>query len=442
MFVSVDDLGRIKPILVDYVKKSSKSIELQWDPIIKALRLSFDPYLELNREKSSHYFLQVAAIDTAELVLRSENARALMIYLQNALGEKIFRKDQSDSFSEVIQEFNTFYKLGPSEKKIPLILDSVNKYVENFAKGNLVEHAKKFDSPKGLVEEISENIPCMGGRHVDHSWMYMRWMTRAYPDLNIFKNFSIRDLEIPLTSFVRNVACCLGLCVTQTPDWSNPQIMEKERNKLTQFALELFPKDPAIVDYPFYVLGRWIKDEELNLQLLRDHLKFWQKIYDKIQRSPITFEVLSRNESSFEQEIREELEKLKVMFKFEPYLFQLPESSGIPHYKPDFVLPRYRKKGKRIILEPHGIWTSRQKRIVTIGKQTFPIWVFPTIVDSDEIRFVNKIRAFRKNYGNMYYFILIVPSPVRDRIERDYSDIYDEIYEGKDIPKMLYNITK
>ena len=69
MFVSVDDLGRIKPILVDYVKKSSKSIELQWDPIIKALRLSFDPYLELNREKSSHYFLQVAAIDTAELLL-------------------------------------------------------------------------------------------------------------------------------------------------------------------------------------------------------------------------------------------------------------------------------------------------------------------------------------------------------------------------------------
>ena len=310
------------------------------------------------------------------------------------------------------------------------------------AKGNLVNHAKKFDSPKELVKEISNNIPYMGDQRVDHSWMYMRWMTRPYPDLNIFKNFTIKDLEIPLTSFVRNVAFCLGLCSTRTANWNNPKNIDQERMRLTSFALELFPEDPAIVDYPFYILGRWIEDEELTLKVLKDHLKFWQRIYKKIQRSPIIFEVASRyeHESSLEQKVRIGLEKLKGMFKFEPYLFQLPKSSGIPHYKPDFVLSRYRRKGRKIILEPHGIWTRREKRVVSLGNKTFPIWAFPTKVDTNEVRFVNKLRVFRKNYKNMYYLILIVPSYVRERVERNYPDIFDEIYEDKDIPKMLYNL--
>ncbi len=53
---------------------------------------------------------------------------------------------------------------------------------------------------------------------------------------------------------------------------------------------------------------------------------------------------------------------------------------------------------------------------------------------------VNKLRIFRRHYKHMYYLILIVPSPFRDRIERNYPDIYDELYEDRDIPKMLYNI--
>ena len=216
--------------------------------------------------------------------------------------------------------------------------------------------------------------------------------------------------------------------------------MDDERTQLTKFALELFPDDPTIVDYPFYVLGRWIKDEKLTLNLLRDHLKFWNRIYQKIHRAPISFDVASRDESSFEQTVREELEELNVMFKFEPCSFNLPDSSCAPHYKPDFVLTGYRKNGRKIILEPHGIWTSRQKRIVTVGNQTFSIWAYPTEVDPDEVKFVDKMRIFRQEYKHMYYLILIVPSPVIERIKKNYSDIYDEIYEGKDIPKMLYQI--
>jgi hypothetical protein len=52
---------------------------------------------------------------------------------------------------------------------------------------------------------------------------------------------------------------------------------------------------------------------------------------------------------------------------------------------------------------------------------------------------VNKLRVFREYYKKMYYLILIVPSPYKERIEREYPEIYDEIYEERDIPKILYN---
>ena len=158
MLVSTTNLDHIKPLLIDYVEKSPKGIELQWDPKIKELQLPFDPHLEINKEKSSHYFLQVAAIDTAELVLRSENARALMIYLYKILGDDIFEKNQNANISEIIQDFNKYYKLGSFKERIPHVIDSVNRYVKDLAGGSLVEYAKSFDFPVSMVKEISDNI--------------------------------------------------------------------------------------------------------------------------------------------------------------------------------------------------------------------------------------------------------------------------------------------
>ncbi len=71
--MSLDEVSAIKPLLKDYVEKSSKSVELQWDPKITTFQLPFDPYATSEKERCAHYFLQIAAIDTAELVLRSEN---------------------------------------------------------------------------------------------------------------------------------------------------------------------------------------------------------------------------------------------------------------------------------------------------------------------------------------------------------------------------------
>ena len=70
-------------------------------------------------------------------------------------------------------------------------------------------------------------------------------MVRSNPDLHIFNNFSSKDLQVPLTSFVRNVGCCLGLCDGQ-PDGNNSQKIDYERKQLTSFTADLFPQDPAI----------------------------------------------------------------------------------------------------------------------------------------------------------------------------------------------------
>ncbi len=440
--MSLDEVSKIKPLLKDYVEKSAKSVELQWDPKITTFRLPFDPYSAVEQEMCAHYFLQIAAIDTAKLVSRSENARALMIYIHKALGNDQFKQGQTENFRKIIQEIDNFCKLGSSKEKIPEVLNTVNAYVDSIEGANLLKYAEKFVNPAEMVEDIGNNIPYMGGQHIDHAWMYMRWMVRPYPDLNIFTNFSPRTLKIPLTSLIRNVAFCLGLCSTRTADWSIPQKVEQEREQITRFAMDLFPADPAIVDYPFYVLGRWIKDQKLSVRLLRTYLQFWQEIYRKIGRPPIAFDVVSRYESSFEQDVRAELEKLEFIFSFEPNIFLLPESSGIPRYTPDFVLPRCRKKGKIVILEPHGIWTPREKRVITLGRRTFPVWVLPDKISLEELRFVNKMRIFRETYKSGYYLVLIVQSSVRERVERNYPNIYDEIIEGKDLPKMVFELKK
>ena len=438
--MSPDEVEQIKPLLKEYVEKSSTIAELHWDQT-GPMRLLFDPYAPAQREKSAHYFLLVSALDTSELVGRSENAKALMISIHSALGDDLFRSGQSDRIRKIVQKLDMFYRLGQSKEEIPEVLDSVNLFVQKTAKDNIVKYAAQFSEPEEMVNEIGSGIRFVGGQRIDHAWMYLRWMVRPYPDLNTFKNFSCSQLKIPMTSFVRNVAFCLGLSAREA-DWSDPAGVEQERNRLTEFAAGLFPQDPAKVDYPFYVLGRWIRDEKLSLRLLRGHLQFWRRIYDQLKKHPITFDFVSRNESTFERDVRGELEKLQFMFLFEPYHFSLPEQRGVPHYRPDFVLPRIRKKGRIVILEPHGIWTPLQKRIVSLGKQRFPIWVNPAEIDVDELLFANKLRIFKEVYHDLYYLILIVPSAVRERIERNYPDIYDEICDGRDIPKLLYDLKR
>lgn len=439
----------VKPILVDYVNKNSRVQHLYWDQNM-ARQLLFDPYAKAYHEKTriAHYFLLVAAITETELTGRAENSRELMIHIHSFLGDRYFEENEARGFEEVVQKCGFFDQMGDSRDQIPKVLARVNSFVQTVAEGDLVGYASRFAKPKEMVREIGGNIPRMGGRWIEKAWMYMRWMTRTYPDLGVFNNFRPQDLYIPLTSCIRNVGFCLGLCSQpRTGWWNNFDKVEQERKRFTEFAKELFPEDPMKIDYPFYMLGRWIEGKQLEtlkaparLTLLKDHLVFWEEVYNKIQRTPVRFDIVSRKESTFEENVRKELEKMQFIFSFEPHVLNLKENRGAPQYTPDFVLPNCRINGKTVILEPHGFWTRRKKRIVKIGRRRFPIWTYPTRTDPDELRFVNKLRKVKRTWGKLYYMILIAPTQVKKRVEEDYPDIFDELYDGRDVPRLLYNL--
>jgi len=436
-------LEDVKTLLLDFVNRSSNVPGLQWDQHMR-MKLPLNPYTKSysGRKRLAHYFLLVASITETELVGRAEHSRALMINIYKFLGDGCFEVDQVNRFQEIIQGSGFFDHLGVSKNDIPRALASVNRFVQGVADGDLVRYAGRLSKPEELVAKIGKNIPRMSGRRIEKAWMYLRWMTRPYPDLGVFQDFSPRDLYVPMTSCIRDVAFCLGLCSDLRSDWwDDCEKVAQARDRLTSFAKELFPEDPARVDYPFYILGRWLRGKKLSLYLLEDYLRFWRKIWNEIHVTPVTFEIISREETAFEKEIRSKLEELKFLFYFEPYSFRLLKGDGAPKYTPDFVLPRCKRKGRTVILEPHGIWTHLQRRLVRIGNQRFTLWVPPKKIDPSESQFVNKLEAFRDtSWRKKYYLVLIVPSQFKARIKKSYPHIADEIWDARDVPRLLYDL--
>ena len=81
----------------------------------------------------------------------------------------------------------------------------------------------------------------------------MRWMVRPSPDLQIYDHLLPEDLYVPLTKENANVAASLGIINSASPTlWRDEESAAEARQKLTDFAKRLFPKDPSKVDYPFF----------------------------------------------------------------------------------------------------------------------------------------------------------------------------------------------
>ncbi|OGD47095.1 hypothetical protein A3K69_04615 [Candidatus Bathyarchaeota archaeon RBG_16_57_9] len=89
-------------------------------------------------------------------------------------------------------------------------LDGLEELLRGYVEGNSGVYSERFSSPADFAQQL-QMIPRMGGAYAEKVWMYLRWMTRPRPDLGVYR-FDRRLLMVPLTSYVVDVACCLGLC--------------------------------------------------------------------------------------------------------------------------------------------------------------------------------------------------------------------------------------
>ncbi len=349
----------VPSLLVEFINKNSDVADVQWDRRMSP-RLLFNPYSDKYEERKivAHYFLLAAAILDDTIVRYPENARMLLAYLHMALGNSFFEIKKAHIFEEEIVKANFYNDLGPNKKAASENLAAVNLFIRINAERNLLKYSQKFTKPKDFIEDLSKNIPALGGSHIDRAWIYMRWMVRPEPDLQIYDHFLPEDLFVPLTKENANVAASLGIISYALPSlWRDEQISMQARQKLTWFAKRLYPQDPAKVDHPFFLLGRWLKQKTLNLYTLRSALDFLNQMQKITGQPQAYYQKMSRYKSGWEKKTALTLLKLHIPYGYETISFPLPNEV----YTPDFILEK-KLAGRKIILEPHFEMTKRQAR--------------------------------------------------------------------------------
>lgn len=355
-------------LLVDFINKNSDVADVQWDRRMSP-RLLFNPYSEKYEERKivAHYFLMAASLLDDTVIGYPENARMLLIYLHEAFGNQFFEIKKAHLFEEEIVKADFYNDLGPNKKKASEILADVNLFIRNKAERNLLKYAQKFTKPKDFIEDLSQNIASLSGPQKDRAWIYMRWMVRSDPDLQIYDHLLPEDLYVPLTRENANVAVSLGLIPYATPAlWHDEQAAAQARQKLTDFAKHLFPHDPAKIDYPFFLLGRWLKQKPLNRHTLKTALDFLNRMQKVTGQSQAYYQKMSRYKSGWEKKTAVTLLKMHIPYGYETISFPLPNEV----YTPDFILEK-KLAGRKIILEPHFEMTKKQARKYALFKRTY-----------------------------------------------------------------------
>jgi hypothetical protein len=355
-------------LLIEFINKNSNVVDVQWDRRMSP-RLLFNPYSEKYEERKTvaHYFLLAASILDDTIVGYPENARMLMVYLHEALGANLFEIKKAHLFEEEIVKADFYHDLGPNKKAASEILTQINLFVKLNAERNLLKYAQKFTKPKDFIEDIAQNVTALSGPHRDRAWIYMRWMVRPQPDLQIYDHFLPEDLYVPLTKENANVAASLGVINSASPSlWRDEKTAEEARHRLTDFAKLLFPKDPAKVDYPFFLLGRWLKQKTLNRLTLKTALDFLDRMQKITGQSQAYYQKMSRYKSGWEKKTALTLLRMHIPFGYETISFPLPNEV----YTPDFILEKT-VQGRKIILEPHFEMTKKQARKYALFKRTY-----------------------------------------------------------------------
>jgi hypothetical protein len=374
-------------LLVKFVEMNSDVVDVQWDRRMSP-RLLLNPYSEDYEEKKivAHYFLLGASILEDAIVGFPENARIILIHLHKAWGDRLFEITKPHLFEEKIILCKSYGSLGPRREVIPEILTSVNRFVKEKAEKNLIRYSEKFSKPDQFVEDLTQNIERMSAFHKDKAWTYMRWMVRPHPDLKIFDNFSPEDLYVPLTETSANVAASIGLINSVAPFlWKNDKVAET-RKRITNFAKKLFPRDPAKVDYPFFLLGRWLKQKPLNKNTLKEALLFFERIHGVTGQPHSYYQSMSRYKSGWEMKTARILSRMEIPFGYEPIDFPLPGDN----YIPDFILEKT-IDGRKIVLEPHYEMSKKQARKYSLFKQIYGHDFFLILLlKNDLIRYYHK----------------------------------------------------
>jgi hypothetical protein len=404
----------IKEFVSIYGKMSDVGLDVFMEPILWFMPIESN----LAKKEAAHYFLLAASLSDTEVTGNSRNVRVLLDDLHDIFGQTLYSVQDEGRLESRVDycesSLKLFDQLGTRKDEIPKIIVSVNKFVEEKAVGDLVEHAKQLvragKKQADLVEEF-RSIHRMGKLFEGKSWIYLRWMVRNKPDLGIMP-FNPVDLQVPLTTPLLRVVAALELLndggelaealisrdKTRTW-WENAKGIEVAKKALNDYSRSLFPEDPAKVDFPFFVLGRWLSGFDLTNTFLEKSVHFLIDKYLKFRTWPVRYLVgrtsLNRfscsdkigAKSTLEVPTAEFLLKNNIRFEFEPMQFWYSQEHGVialpPPYTPDFLLG-LKYHGKRVLVEPHGIW-------------------------EDFEAFMGKLHLFRKNYAEFFYLILVVP---------------------------------
>jgi len=355
-------------LLLKFVNMNSNVVDVQWDRRMSP-KLLLNPYSNdyEERKKAAHYFLLAASMLDDNTIGFSENARRILVHLHQKYDNRLLEIRKPHMFQEEIIKCKFYRDLGRLREKIPEILTSVNEYVRNTTEKDLIKQSHKFTKPKEFVEDIARNIEKMSGPYKEKAWIYMRWMVRPEPDLGIFNHFSPQDLYVPLTRENASVATSLGLINSASPFlWRDEYSAMKASETITNFAKQLFPQDPAKVDYPFFLLGRWLKQKNLNRNTLKDALKFFDHMHEVTGQPHAYYQKLSRYKSGWEKKTAITLSKMRIPYGYETISFPLPGDI----YTPDFILDKS-IQGRKIILEPHYEMSRKQSSKYSLFKRTY-----------------------------------------------------------------------
>jgi len=360
--------GEVLSSLSRFVDMNSNVVDVQWDGRMSP-RLLVDPYSENYEERktAAHYFLLASSVLEEGVVGFSENARRLLVYLHKTFSDRLFEIRKPHIFEEEVLRCGFYHNLGPYREMIAEVLARVNRFVRNEADKNLIEYSQRFSKPKNLAEDLAQNIEITNVPHKDEAWIYMRWMVRPKPDLELFSHFSPENLYVPLTRENANVAASLGLINSAAPYlWKDKNAAMKARERITEFAKQLSPKDPAKVDYPFFLLGRWLKRKRLNRNTLKEALQFFDHMHEVTGQPHAYYQKMSRYKSGWEKKTARTLSKMKIPYGYETISFPLPGDT----YTPDFILDKS-IHGRKIILEPHYEMTRKQAYKYSLFKRTY-----------------------------------------------------------------------